>query len=223
MLYLIATPIGNLEDISLRALRILKEVDLVLAEDTRKTGFLLSHYQIKKPINNFHDHNELAKIPSIIEELKEGKNIALVSDAGTPTISDPGYKLLRACRQEKITFTSIPGPSSVINSLALSTVPRDKFLFIGYIPRKDNERKKIFQGLVNWDSAIAFFESPFRINKTLLTIKEVFGNRIVTITREMTKKFEEVIECPVEEAISIFTNKKPQGEFTVVIDNRRDQ
>jgi len=220
MLYLVATPIGNLEDISLRALRILKEVDLVLCEDTRKTGFLLGHFGIKKPLVSFFEHSEVKKLPGVIAELKKGKNIALVSSAGTPTISDPGYKLVRECRKEKISITSIPGASSVINALAQTSLPHDKFIFLGYLPRKPGERKKIFERIKSLESAVVFFESPFRILASLNSIKEVLGNCRLSIAREMTKKFEEVLELNVQEAIEHFEKIKPKGEFTVIISNR---
>ncbi|MDP2924405.1 MAG: 16S rRNA (cytidine(1402)-2'-O)-methyltransferase [Candidatus Omnitrophota bacterium] len=218
MLYIVATPIGNLEDITLRALRVFKEVDFILAEDTRKTGFLLAHFGIKKLLVSFFEHSEVKKIPWVIAELKSGKNIALVSDGGTPTISDPGYKLVRECRKEKLSITSIPAASSITNALALTSLPHDKFLFIGYMPRKPGERKRLLEKIKSWDSAIVFFESPFRITSSLKTIKEVLGERRIAVLREMTKKFEEVLELSTEEAINHFEKVKPRGEFTVIVD-----
>jgi 16S rRNA (cytidine1402-2'-O)-methyltransferase len=223
MLYIVATPIGNLEDISLRALRIFKEVDLVLCEDTRKTGFLLGHFGIKKPLASFFEHSEVKKLPGVIEELKKGKNIALVSSAGTPTISDPGYKLVRECRREKLAVTSIPGASSIINALALTSLPHDKFIFLGYLPRKGGERKRLLEKVKFWESAIVFFESPFRILSALESMKETLGNRRVAIMREMTKKFEEVLELTLDQAIEHFKKIKPKGEFTVVLSSHNQQ
>jgi 16S rRNA (cytidine1402-2'-O)-methyltransferase len=220
MLYIVATPIGNLEDITLRALRILKEVDLVLCEDTRKTGFLLGHFGIKKPLVSFFEHSEIKKLPGVIEELKKGKNIALVSSAGTPTISDPGYKLVRECRKEKIAVTSVPGASSIINALASTALPHDKFIFLGYLPRKPGERKRLLEKIKSWEAAAVFFESPFRIISSLNSLKEVLGNCRLSIAREMTKKFEEVLEMNAEEAIEHFKKVKPKGEFTVILNNR---
>jgi 16S rRNA (cytidine1402-2'-O)-methyltransferase len=220
MLYIVATPIGNLEDITLRALRILKEVDFILAEDTRKAGFLLNHFGIKKPLHSFYEYNELKKIPWIIEELKKGKHIALVSSAGTPTISDPGYKLLRACRKESLPLTSLPGPSSITNALALTAIPHEKFVFLGYVPRKGGERARLFGRLKSLSGALVFFESPFRVLSTLHSLRESFGNRRIAIMREMTKKFEEVLELDVEVAIRHFEKTKPKGEFTLILDNR---
>jgi len=219
MLYIVATPIGNLEDITLRASRILGEVDLVLAEDTRKTGLLLNRLNIKKGLVSFYEHNETRKIPLVIEELKKGKNIALVSNAGTPTISDPGYKLIKVCREEGIPVTSLPGPSSIINCLALSSIPHDKFVFLGYMPRKRSAQKKLLEKTRGWSFTLVFFESPYRILKSLKLIKEVLGEVQVVIAREMTKKFEEVLEVGVDEAIDHFSKKEPKGEFVIAIDS----
>ncbi|MDD4182416.1 MAG: 16S rRNA (cytidine(1402)-2'-O)-methyltransferase [Candidatus Omnitrophica bacterium] len=220
MLYIVATPIGNLEDITLRAIRILKEADLVLAEDTRKTGFLLSHFGIKKPLVSFFEHSEIKKIPWVIEELKSGKNIALVSDAGTPTLSDPGYKLVRECRKEKLPIAVIPGASSITAALASTSIPHDKFIFLGYLPRKHNERVRLFEKLRGLEAAIVFFESPFRVLASLQDLKEITGNVKIALARELTKKFEEVFESTIDEAILHFTKSKPKGEFVVILDGK---
>ena len=219
MLYIVANPIGNLEDITIRASRILEEADLILAEDTRKTGLLLQRLNIKKKLVSFYEHNEIRKIPLIIEELKKGRNIALVSSAGTPTISDPGYKLIKACREEGVPVTSLPGPNSIINCLALSSIPHDKFVFLGYMPRKRSAQKKLLERIREWDITLVFFESPYRILKSLKVIKEVLGEVQVIVAREMTKKFEEVLEVGVDEAIDHFSKKEPKGEFVIVIDS----
>ncbi len=218
MLFIVATPIGNMEDISLRAIRVLKETDFILAEDTRKTGILLQRLEIKKKMVSFYDHNEEKKISWIIEELKRGKNIVLVSSAGTPTIADPGFKLVRECRRENITVTSIPGPSSLINALVLTSIPHDKFLFLGYLSRKKGERIRCFEQINEINITAVFLESPFRILRSLKDLKGVFGNRRIAVVREMTKKFEEILEFSLEEAIIHFEKKMPKGEFTVVID-----
>ena len=223
MLYIVATPIGNLEDITLRASRILGEVDTVLAEDTRRTGLLLKRLNIKKDLVSFYEHNEIKKIPLVIEELKKGKDIALVSSAGTPTISDPGYKLIKTCREENIPVTSLPGPSSIINCLALSSIPHDRFVFLGYMPRKTSAQKKLLEKAKEWDLALVFFESPYRILKSLGLVKEILGKVQVVIAREMTKKFEEILEVDIDEAISHFSKKEPRGEFVIAIDNRKDK
>lgn len=217
MLYIVATPIGNMEDVTMRAVRILGEVDFILAEDTRKTGLFLQRLNIKKDLVSFYEHNEIRKIPLIIEELKKGRDIALVSSAGTPTISDPGYKLIRTCREEGIPITSLPGPSSIINCLALSSLPHDKFAFLGYMPRKRSAQKKLLERGKEWGLTLVFFESPYRILKSLKLIKEVLGEARVAIAREMTKKFEEVYEAGVEEVIDHFTKKEPKGEFVIAI------
>lgn len=219
MLYIVATPIGNLEDITIRASRILEEAELILAEDTRKTGLLLQRLNIKKKLVSFYEHNEIRKIPLIIEELKKGRNIALVSSAGTPTISDPGYKLIKACREEGVPVTSLPGPNSIINCLALSSIPHDKFAFLGYMPRKKSAQKKLLEKAGEWGLALVFFESPYRVLKSLKLIKEVLGEVRIVIAREMTKKFEEVLEVGVDEAIDHFSKKEPKGEFVIVIDS----
>lgn len=220
MLYIVATPIGNLEDITLRAISILKEADLVLCEDTRKTGFLLKRLEIKKPLISFFEHNEVKKMPQVIEELKKGKRIALVSSAGTPTISDPGYKLIRACREENISITSIPGPSSIINALSLSSIVHEKFVFLGYLPRKAGQRQKLFEEVRSWGLTVVFFESPHRLIKSLGMIKEVLGNRKVAVLREMTKKFEEVKEAEIDEVLSHFSSKKPRGELVIIVSGK---
>lgn len=218
MLYIIATPIGNLEDITLRALRILGEVDIVLAEDTRKTSLLLKHFGISKKLISFYEHNEEKKISLVVEELKNGKSIALLSSAGAPSVSDPGYKLIRECRRQKLPLTAVPGPSSIINALVLSSLPREKFVFLGYMPRKKSARKKILEQAKNAGAAIVFFESPYRLLSALKDLKEILGGRKVAIAREMTKKFEEVLEFSMDEAVEHFEKNKPKGEFTLIVD-----
>ncbi|MDD4955755.1 MAG: 16S rRNA (cytidine(1402)-2'-O)-methyltransferase [Candidatus Omnitrophica bacterium] len=220
MLYIVATPIGNLEDITSRAIRTLKEADFILAEDTRKTGFLLSHLGIKKPLISFFEHSEIKKIPWVIEELKAGKNIALVSDAGTPTISDPGYKLVRETRKEKLPVTVIPGASSITAALSITSIPRDKFIFLGYLPRKHNERARLFEKLKGLEAAIVFFESPFRVVASMEDMKSIVGNVKIALARELTKKFEEVFEGSIEEAVLHFSKAQPKGEFVVILDGK---
>lgn len=206
---------------TLRALCVLKEADYILAEDTRKTGVMLKHFEIKKPLISFYEHNETQKIPWVIEELKRGKNFALVSNAGVPTISDPGYKLIRECRKESLAFTSLPGASSIVNALAMSTLARDKFIFLGYLPRKKNERRKLLEKIPRYAFSVVFFESPFRILNSLRDLREIIGNARITVAREMTKKFEEVLEVTLEEAIRHFQTTPPRGEFTLVLESER--
>ncbi len=217
MLYIAATPIGNLEDITLRALRILAEADFILAEDTRKTGALLKHFNIKNKLISFYEHNEKKKAPQIIAELKKGKNVALVSSAGTPTISDPGFKLKRKCREEKIKVTSLPGPSSIIAALSLTSLESNKFIFCGYLPKKKGARLKLISQILNCQAAWVFFESPYRIVRTLGELKDALGNRKIAVCRELTKRFEEVFEGRLNEAIQHFNQKRPKGEFTLVL------
>ena len=218
MLYVVATPIGNLEDITLRAARVLGEVDFVLAEDTRKTGLLLKYLGVKKKLISFYEHKEIRKISRVIESLKSGKNVALVSSAGTPTISDPGYKLVRECRRNSIPVTSLPGPSSVINALALTSIPHDKFIFLGYISRKRNERKRTFEKIKGIGMTAVFFESPFRLVSSLKDLKQVLGAQQIALAREMTKKFEEILELSLDDAINHFSQNKPKGEFVLVVE-----
>ena len=217
MLFIVATPIGNMEDISLRALRILKEIDFILAEDTRKTGMLLKRLEIKKKMVSFFDHNEVKKMAWVMEELKKGKKIALVSSAGTPTIADPGFKLVRECRSANIEVTSIPGPSSVINALVLTSIPHDKFLFLGYLSRKKGDRIKCFQKIKEINITSVFLESPYRVLRSLIDLKEVLGDRKIAVIREMTKKFEEVLEGSLGEAISNLNKKPLKGEIIVIV------
>ncbi|MBU2473217.1 MAG: 16S rRNA (cytidine(1402)-2'-O)-methyltransferase [Candidatus Omnitrophica bacterium] len=217
MLYLVATPIGNLEDITLRAVRILGEVDLILCEDTRKTGLLLQHFNIKKPLISFFEHNELRKIPQVVEGLKKEQNIALVSSAGTPTISDPGYKLIRECRKQNLPVTSLPGASSLINAIALTSLPHEKFVFLGYLPRKKSACQRLLEEVKGWDVTVVFLESPYRLIKSLGIIREVFGNRKVAVAREMTKKFEEIREASPGDLLAYFSSKPPKGEMVVII------
>lgn len=219
MLYLIATPLGNLGDISLRALEILEKVSHILCEDTRNTGLLLVNLKIKnKPkLISFYDEVEEQKIPEVIELLKNGAQMALMTDAGSPVVSDPGFKLIRKCRKEDLPVTSIPGPSAVINALVLSGLPSGRFCFLGFLPKKENDRVKILKKYQDFEGAKILFESPFRLIKLLKDIESVFGNEVqVAVCREMTKKFEEVSKGTVSEVLSRL-NKKIKGEITVVI------
>jgi 16S rRNA (cytidine1402-2'-O)-methyltransferase len=220
MLYIIATPIGNLEDITLRALKILKEIDFILCEDTRKTALLLKRFGIKKKLFSFYEHNEIKRIPWVINQLKKGKKIALVSNAGTPTVSDPGYKLVRECKKYNLPITSLPGASSLVCALSLSAIPHDKFIFLGYLPRKKGERKKILEKVKPYEINLVFFETPHRLLDSLKDSKEIFGKKRITICRELTKKFEQVLETDLEEAIKYFEENKARGEFTLVLENQ---
>ncbi len=210
MLYIIATPIGNLGDISLRALEVLEKVEYLLCEDTRNTGLLLVNLGIKnKPkFISFYDEVEEQKIPEVIKLLQDGNEIALVTDAGTPIISDPGWKLVKKCRNLGISYTSLPGPCAAINALVLSGIPAGRFVFLGFLPKKEGERLKILEKYKEFDGAKIIYESPFRIKKLEEQVKKIYGDKVqIAITREMTKKFEEVLPT---------ITKEPKGEITVI-------
>tara|TARA_B100000287_G_C20666604_1_gene791922 strand:+ start:1554 stop:2225 length:672 start_codon:yes stop_codon:yes gene_type:complete len=220
-LYLVPTPIGNLEDITLRSLRILKEVDIVLAEDTRVTKKIFTHYQIDTKLSSFHIQNEHKVFLKWINQIKKGVKIALVSDAGTPSISDPGFLLVREAILEGILVNCLPGPTAFVPALVNSGMPTDKFIFEGFLPRKKG-RKAILEGLVKQKKTIIFYESPHRILKTLYQFLEYFGEELkISVSREITKKFEETIRGDIKCVISHFENRTPKGEFVIVLDNRR--
>ncbi len=224
-LYVVATPIGNLQDITIRAIEILQSVDGIACEDTRKTGNLLKTLQINKPdLISYYEQNELQRIPEIITALKNGLNIALVSDAGTPTISDPGFKLVRLCIQEGIRVESIPGPSSVISALVSSGLPTDKFLFIGYPPKKEGHRKKLFTDLfaLSIKTTIILFEAPHRLVKTLGELQEVFGDIEVVIAKELTKIHEEIRRETISSSLLHFEKTNPKGEFVILFSYERN-
>jgi len=209
----VATPIGNLEDLSLRALRILKEVDLIAAEDTRHTKILLDHYGIKTPMTSYHRYTRARKIDYILNRLGEGKSIALVCDAGTPGISDPGWKLINTAVNKGIEVVPIPGPSAFLAAASVSVIPLSQFIYLGFLPKKKG-RKKLLNSLKDEERVIIFYESSHRILKTLTEIKEIFGDREVVVCRELTKKFEEIIRGRIGEVIKEI---KPRGEFVVII------
>ena len=216
-LYLVSTPIGNLEDITLRALRTLKEVDLIAAEDTRKTRRLLSHYEIKTPLTSYFEGNQQSKSEKLVARLKTGESIALVSDAGTPIISDPGYPLLQVCIAESIPIIPIPGASAILAAAAVSGLPLHSFIFEGFLSPKSGKRKRQLAHLAEEDRTIILFESPHRICRFLEDANEVMGERNIVITRELTKRFEEIFRGKISHALEKFRNNEPRGEFTIVI------
>lgn len=217
ILYIVATPIGNLEDITLRALRILKEVDLIACEDTRQTRKLLDHYDIKTATVSYHQHSRLEKIDWLVNELKSGKNIALVSDAGTPSISDPGFKLVEAAQKDDIKVEPIPGPSAVIAAASSAGLPVDQFVFLGFPPHKKG-RETFFKELAHQDKTVIFYESPHRFLKALGQLEKVLDkNREIVVCRELTKKFEEIKKGMVSEIKSYFKNNEIKGELVVLI------
>ncbi|MEM8613570.1 MAG: 16S rRNA (cytidine(1402)-2'-O)-methyltransferase [Cyanobacteria bacterium P01_H01_bin.105] len=217
-LYLVATPIGNLEDITFRAIRILKEADLIAAEDTRHTGKLLHHFQIATPQISYHEHNAQTRIPQLVKKLQAGQTIALVSDAGMPGISDPGYELVCACAEADIVVSPIPGPAAVVSAIAASALPSDRFTFEGFLPVKGKTRTERLSQLATELRTMVLYESPHRLLKTLADVQtHLGGERRVTVARELTKRYEEFWRGTVDEAIEHFTHTEPRGEFTVAI------
>jgi 16S rRNA (cytidine1402-2'-O)-methyltransferase len=219
-LYIVSTPIGNMEDITLRALRILKEVDLIAAEDTRRTGLLLKHFDIEAPLTSYFEGNELKKREFIYSKLKEGKKVALVSDAGTPGISDPGFRLVQLAIQNQIPIVPVPGPSAVITALSVSGLPTDAFLFKGFLPHKSKKRKDLLKELEEVRETLIFYESPHRILETLSDILEILGDREIVLTRELTKVYEEIIRGKVSEILNQVGERTLKGEITLVISGK---
>ena len=213
-LFLVATPIGNLEDISLRALRVLAEVKLIAAEDTRKTRKLLSAYKIKTPLTSYHEHNKKSKLPYLLERLEQA-DIALVSEAGMPGISDPGYDLVLAAIDRNFQVVAIPGPSVLPVALAVSGLPADKFVYLGFLPRRKGERKRSLEAIAKEPWTLIAFESPHRLQESLKDLIDVLGDRRVAVCRELTKVYEEVFRGTLSQAIAHFT--QPKGEFTLVV------
>ncbi|MCF8297846.1 MAG: 16S rRNA (cytidine(1402)-2'-O)-methyltransferase [Saprospiraceae bacterium] len=217
-LYLVPTPIGNLEDITLRAIRILKEVDLILAEDTRNSGKLLKHFEIETKMHSHHQHNEHKALVSIVDKLKSGLSIALITDAGTPGISDPGFLLVRECVNENIDVECLPGATAFIPALVNSGLPSDRFVFEGFLPQKKGRQTKL-QQLVDNKYTMIFYESPHRLVKTLTQFSEIFGlERKASVSRELTKLFEETQRGTLQELIAYFSPKPVKGEIVIVVD-----
>lgn len=217
-LYIVATPIGNLKDITLRAIEILKTVDLIACEDTRRTAKLTKHYKIDTLLVSYHQHNKIRKTNYLIGQIKAGKNIALVSDSGTPGISDPGYFIVKKCKQENIEIEPIPGVSAVVTALSVSGFPTTDIFFKGFLPVKNQKRKNILKKLsLQKDVTLVFYVSPYNIEKIFKEFFDIFDERKVMIARELTKKFEEKIYTSIKQLPYIFKDKKPKGEFTVII------
>ncbi len=215
-LYLVATPIGNLEDMSARAIRTLREASLIAAEDTRHTGKLLKHFQIETQLTSYFEHNKLNKLDFILEKLSVG-DVALVSDAGTPTINDPGYELVKAALASNYDVVPIPGPSAPIAALTVSGLPTDSFLYLGYLPQKTSERHKRLQEVESQSFTLIFLESPYRIVESLEDILLILGDRSICVAREMTKMFEEYWRGDTKGAVEYFKSQPARGEFTLVI------
>jgi 16S rRNA (cytidine1402-2'-O)-methyltransferase len=219
-LYIVSTPIGNLEDITLRALRILKEVDLIAAEDTRHTGSLLKHFGIQRPLTSYFEGNELKKRELIAFRLKQGDRIALVSDAGTPGISDPGFRLIQMAIENQIPIVPIPGPSAAMVALSISGLPTDAFLFKGFLPHKSKKRKDLLKQLEETKETLIFYESPHRITETLKDIFDILGDREMVLARELTKIYEEILRGKVSEIQNQVGERKLKGEITLVISGK---
>jgi len=217
MLYIVSTPIGNLKDITLRAIEVLKSVDLIACEDTRHTNILLDHYGIQKPTTSYFQHNRLSKGAYLIKLLQEGKNIALVSDAGTPGILDPGYNLINLAINNNIEVTAIPGPTAFVNALVLSGKPAHEFFFAGFLPNRSQARRNRLQELAKLKKTLVFYESCHRIVAFLSDILAVFGDQEIVVARELTKKFEQIKREKTSKILEYFQTTKPRGEFVVVI------
>jgi 16S rRNA (cytidine1402-2'-O)-methyltransferase len=217
MLYVVATPIGNLGDITLRALEVLKSVDLVAAEDTRHSGLLMKHFGIKKPFISYHEHNEAKRTAEFVERLAGGETIALITDAGTPGLSDPGLRLVRECIQRELSFSIIPGPSSILTALVGSGFSTEKFSFRGFLPVKTGRRERELRAAAESGETIIFFESPYRLTKTLAACIDVMPDRQLCIARELTKKFEEFRRGTARELFAHYEPHPPKGEIVFVI------
>ena len=224
-MYIVSTPIGNLGDFTYRAVETLEKVDGIAAEDTRRTRILLNHYNISTPLSSFNSHNQTRKGPEFIKRLNRGDHLALVSDAGTPGVSDPLFHLVQLAIENEIRVESLPGPSALLAALTVSGLPMDRFFFEGFLPRK-KRRKQTLESLAEQPSAVVLFESPHRIDKTLRDLREVFGNRRAALTRELTKLHEEVLRGTLDELMEVSKNRKWRGEITVVIsgvDKKKDR
>ena len=220
-LFIVPTPIGNLEDLTYRAVRVLEEVDIILAEDTRTSARLLAHYSITTPMRSHHMHNEHKTVKKWADEISSGKNIALISDAGTPAISDPGFLLVRECVENQIEVDCLPGATAFVPALVNSGLPCDRFTFEGFLPQKKGRQTRL-KALATESKTMIFYESPFRIVKSLQQFGEYMGlDRRVSVSREISKKFEETIRGTLAEVIAHFTEKEPKGEFVIVLEGHR--
>ena len=219
-LYLCATPIGNLEDITFRVLRTLKEVDLIAAEDTRNSIKLLNHFQISTPMTSYHEYNKIEKGKKLIEKLEEGRNIALITDAGTPGISDPGEELVSMCHQAGIEVTALPGPAACITALTVSGLPTRRFSFEAFLPADKKERKKVLEELSQDTRTKVLYEAPHRLLRTLQELREILGNRRATLCRELTKKHETVFLSTLDELLEFYQSQEPKGECVLVLQGK---
>src|SRR5499427_6596301 len=216
-LYLVATPIGNLEDITFRALRVLKESDQIACEDTRRTQKLLNHYGIAKPLISYHEHNEMTRAPELVLAMEQGAKIALVSDAGMPLVSDPGYRLVTLCARHEIPVIPVPGPSALLAALSASGLPNDEFLFVGFLPARSGERQRALERLRLEDRTLIFYEAPHRIAETIANALEILGDRPACLAREVTKLHEEFRRAALSELSASLEEKPARGEITLLI------
>lgn len=222
-LYLCATPIGNLEDITYRVVRTLKEVDLIGAEDTRNSIKLLNHFNISTPMTSYHEFNKYDKAKVLVEEMLQGKNIALITDAGTPGISDPGEELVRQCFEAGVKVTSLPGAAACVTALTMSGQKTRRFVFEAFLPKDKKEKAKVLENLEKETRTIIIYEAPHRLTKTLKELERVLGDRPITICRELTKKFEEAFQTTITEAIELYQEKEPKGEYVLVISGKPEE
>ena len=221
--FVVSTPIGNLEDITLRAVNVLKDCDVIACEDTRNTKKLLARYGIETPLTSYHEHNEAEKSPKLLEKLKEGKDVALVSDAGTPSVSDPGWRLVNLSIENNIEVIPIPGPSAVLSALVVSGLPTDSFLFLGFFPKTAGKKKELLKDVKNYPYTLIFYESARRLSGTLSVLLEILGDRNICVAREMTKLYEEVLRGSFSEVISVLSERETlKGEVTVVVEGSGD-
>ena len=219
-LYIVPTPIGNLEDITLRAIKVLKEVDLILCEDTRRSKKLINHLEINVPLRSHHKFNEHSEVSYIVKKIVEGSNMALISDAGVPGISDPGFLIVRTCLENNIETECLPGPTAFVPALVVSGLPIDKFIFEGFLPAKKG-RKSRLEKLALESRTMVFYESPHKLLRTLLDFDNFFGsNRKISISRELTKLYEETLRGSIKEMVAIYSNKKPKGEYVIIVQGK---
>ena len=219
-LYIVPTPIGNLEDITLRAIKVLKKVDLILCEDTRRSKKLLNHLEIDVPLRSHHKFNEHIEVSYIVKKIVEGSNMALISDAGVPGISDPGFLIVRTCLENNIEIECLPGPTAFVPALVVSGLPIDKFIFEGFLPAKKG-RKSRLEKLALESRTMVFYESPHKLFRTLLDFDNFFGsNRKISISRELTKLYEETLRGSIKEMVAIYSNKKPKGEYVIIVQGK---
>lgn len=222
-LYIVATPIGNLEDITFRAISILKKVDLIACEDTRHTKKLLNYYKIKTPTTSYHEYNEVEKSKKLLSDLKKGKNIAIVSDAGTPSISDPGYRAVKLAAENNVEVLSIPGSSAIVTALTSSGLPTDSFSFFGFLPKTKKNNLEFLEKIKDYEQTLIFFESPKRVVKSLNYMLNIFGNRNAALCRELTKIYEEITRGKIEELIEVLERRKDvKGEFVLIVEGKKE-